>query len=519
MRTELEGRAFRGLARTFWLLDLRGQHYGRATGAKAGDLLPPLFWVVGQFLTVSLLATLVLIGRVDLYFFCAAHLGLAALLTFSALVVELDEAIFHPADRLALAGRPVPLRTYALARFLNLLRYVGLLSLALLPFPLVVGASLPEAGLAFVPGFVVAFAITQVGITALVVLLRALVQRKGADGLRGALAWVQILAILGLFYGGQAMVRQGSTAITELAASRPAWLTFTPPGWLAAQLEASDLSAFARLGGALAAVALLGWIAAVRLARAYAHVREGGHLFAVRELPATSGALGAASGNRPARAGRWLTGTLLSRDQDVKARIWPQLALPGAVLAMAFVVGRAGDPWQHVDGLELTLAFPVVLIAVIPHLVLALRYGRDPEASALLELARLQHPAAFDAGVRRALFLRVLAPVLIASAVAYGIAWRDPLHALAHTTLLAALALATLSVAQRSLLREVPFRRSPQRGLVHGSAVLVSGSMGALASALMVGYWRLAGDPEALAIGLGAVVSVALLVSWIGGRR
>ena len=508
----------RGLLRVFWLLDLRGQHYAKATGAKAGEVLPPLFWVVGQFLTVSLLTTLVLLGRVDLYVFSAAHLALSALLTFSALIVEIDEAVFHPRDHAVIAHRPVPLRTYALARFGNLLRYVGLLSSALLIFPLVVGATLPEARLGFVPSYLLAFLATQLAVTALVVLAHAFVQR-GGEGLKSALAWVQILAILGLFYGGQAMIRQGSTALTELAASRPSWLAFTPPGWLAAQIELGSFGATSRLVGAVAFAVLLAWVAAVHLARAYGRTREGGVLLATRDLPEGGSARILLVRSRPTRAAHWLTRAMLRRDHELKARLWPHLALPAAVAAMAFVVGRAGDPWRAPEGLELTLALPPVLVATVPLLMLALRYGRDPRASELLAAARSRAPGAFDAGVRRALWTVVLGPIVVGITIAYAVAWAAPLHALAHGAFLVACLVPAVSVAQRVLLREVPFSRPPRRGLVDGQTMAVSAVFATVGGALAVGYWQLAIRPEWLGPGLGGFALVALVVGWLGGRR
>ncbi len=66
-RAGLQARPLRALVFAYVLQDLRSQHFARATGVKPGELLPPLFWVVGQHVIASGLAATALFMRVDPY--------------------------------------------------------------------------------------------------------------------------------------------------------------------------------------------------------------------------------------------------------------------------------------------------------------------------------------------------------------------------------------------------------------------------------------------------------------------
>ena len=142
----IEPRGFLALLRALVLMDLRGQHFGRATATQPHFLVSPLFWVVGQCLFISALASLLLFCRVDVFFFAFANLALSMLLIASTLLVEFHEVVLDPQDLDVIGHRPIAPRTYAAARFANLLWYVALMYLALNLFPFLLGNGLPDAG-------------------------------------------------------------------------------------------------------------------------------------------------------------------------------------------------------------------------------------------------------------------------------------------------------------------------------------------------------------------------------------
>jgi len=97
-------------------LEMRSSHYGKATGSDHRAVIPPLYWVIGQFLTTSALLSLLLFARVDAWFFAFASLSSTILLLFSALVVEFHEVALDPDDVDVVGHRPIFPRTYAVAR-------------------------------------------------------------------------------------------------------------------------------------------------------------------------------------------------------------------------------------------------------------------------------------------------------------------------------------------------------------------------------------------------------------------
>ncbi len=226
-RARAERRAFRGLVAAFIKLDLRGEHYGQATRARAKEAIPALFWVVGQMLAASALLTAILFARVDVWFFAFASLSALAFLIVSAVITEFHEAVFDPRDVGVLGHRPISPRTYASARFANLLLYVAFMALALTIFPAITGAGLRDAGILYVPAYLLAAACVATIAAALTVIGYTVVGAgSDLDGAKTAMAWTQIVLILVLFYAGQLMLRDATGGLEMFAAQPPAWI-----GW------------------------------------------------------------------------------------------------------------------------------------------------------------------------------------------------------------------------------------------------------------------------------------------------
>src|SRR6516165_1840800 len=120
----VDPRGFAALTKTFILMHLRGQHYARATGTKPHWAISPLFWVFGQCLAVSAGTSLFLFARVDVYFFAWVGLVLSTLLIATTVLVEFNEVVLDSRDLEVISHRPITPRTYAAARFANLLFYV-----------------------------------------------------------------------------------------------------------------------------------------------------------------------------------------------------------------------------------------------------------------------------------------------------------------------------------------------------------------------------------------------------------
>ncbi len=514
------GRAYRALLRAFLLVDLRGQHYGSATGVKAGESVPPLYFVFAQYLTVSALLTAILFARVDAAFFALASLSLHFVLIVSALIVELDEAIFDPLDREIIAHRPVAPSVYAAARLTNLLAYVALMSVGLIVFPAIVGAALVDAGPFFAPAYLFAAGVTSVSASALVVLAHT----SGAplEAVRTGLAWVQILLVMALFYGGQLMLRNADGALELFAAFPPWWVGRLPTAWLAAWVAeaASGATLATAEGGAIACAVTcaLGGAAVLRLRATYA--RHGG---VARRV---------AQGGRSARFGRWaLVGSrsrrlgfalgtmMLRRDSDLRFRALPSVAPLIAATAVLALTDQHGDPFVTASpSVVLPLALPALIAGAVPGVLFALRFSRHADASWILRAAPIPDRAAFRAGLADAVLALVFSPLVIAIVAVLAWLWRAPLHALAIGAVLALVVLAAARVCVRTALPDVPLAQPASRGEMSGSIAMTSALVGAVASLVGAALFALASVPHGAWIGCAVTCLVAGIVALAASR-
>lgn len=519
-RRGLQPRPLRALLGALVLMDLRSAHYARATGVKPEEALPPLFWVTGQLLLVSFLSCALLLGRVDARAFALCGLAVAALCTFSAVVVGFDEVALDPRDRGILGPRPLSARTYAAARLANLSGYVALIGAALTICPALSGAFLRDAGLAWLPAYALASLAVCVASAAAAVLVILLAARGGRrlDGAKAALAWIQIAIFLAVAYGGQIVLRSGGGALEEWAASPPPAVTWTPLDLLARAVawtawEGPSPRAALALGGALAGALGLSYLALLGLTRAYVHLATGPLQTAPLPAPATPGTLVGPLARRllgrERGLGLWWLATHFRRDAALRLRTWPPLTLALAAAGLGALSERAQDPFLiHDERSALPLLSLALLTGALPQLCLALRSGEDPEASWLLETAPACG-ARFLSGVRLGLLAWTVYPALLGLGLAFAWSWRDPLHALL------AILPAWLGLelgARWALLRVLgglPFRESLARG---GSlrpaalpTALLTGAAGGLAAAQF-----LAARSLGATLGLCALLALAL---------
>ncbi|MCO5167528.1 MAG: hypothetical protein M9894_14370 [Planctomycetes bacterium] len=490
---DVRPRPFRALLRALLVMDLRGNHFSRATGVGPRDVVSPLVIVLGQFFAASLFLCAVLFARADAAFFAAAGLTLAAVLTATAVVVEFNEVALEPGDGLIVGHRPVPPRTYAAARLANLLAYVALMGGALTVFPAIVGAAQRDAGPLWLPCYALASA-AVCAVTASLVLLAytGLGAARALEPAKDVLAWTQIALLALFFFGGQLMLRQGQGGVELLAARPPEWFGWLPTWWLGAWVaraaDAPGPRELAAAAGVVGVAAVAAWAALARLAAAYEGVHAAGPALARTSHPPPAvpgtlrGRLGAALGwSRDVAAGHGLAARLLARDGDLKARAWPALGLPVTALALAVLTDQCGDPYVHGGAaVVLPIAFVALLAAAVPSVVGAFRFTRDP-AAALLVAASPVPRARLVLGVRRLVALRVFLPVVAAAAVGLAVHWRAPLHAALHAAVAWAAVDATARLSAARLLGDLPLSRPATRGAsLGGEVALLAAAGGAL---------------------------------------
>lgn len=517
----VQPRAARALLRSLLLMDLRAQHYGDATGAKAGALFPPLYWVFGQFLTTSLLTSLVLFTRVDAGFFAGANLLVALVSLFSAVVVELHEVVDDPSDRLVLGARPVTPATHAAARGGNLLAYVLLLWAATTVFPAIVGAAQLDAGPLWAPLYaLLSLCVCLVATGAVVLLHLGFGAGPLLDGLRTGLAWVQIVGVMVGFYGGQLMLRNGTGSVEWFAAHPPPWFEALPSTALGDAVAAGSWGAwpvplgFALLAGGGAAVG-----SGLLLVRAWGLRRER----AVTRPTAAQGTArasladgwtGRLTRSRAEAVGFWMFRALLLRDAELRSRSLPALAAGGAVVALGLLSDQFGDPLDPSTPLTdrvLPVAAVPLLAGAVPLLLRNALYSRDHAAG--WRLAQANH-AALGEGVRKAATLLVLLPAVLGLGLAAQVAWRHPLHAVAWTLLTWAAVVLGGKLVRPAALPGPPFSRPAARGGAMGPVMVLVAGVGTLAGALAGAASLL--SPWPLAV--GGLVGAALLAA-AGVRR
>jgi hypothetical protein len=497
------------LTRALVTMDLRAGHYATATATRPGFLLSPLFLVVGQCLTASALATLLLFARVDVFFFTFVNLSLGLLVLAAALVVEFQEVVLNPHDLEIIGCRPVTPRTYAAARLANLGFYFLLLYLGLNLFPLIVGAGLRDAGWWYAPAYLAASLAGSLAVTAVVILLLSCGGLAGQlDGLKTVLAWTQIVLIMVIVYGGQLVLRDGTSALLVWGAFPPSWIDYLPVTWLARFVEAAAVAPGSGLflpALAVAGVALGSMVLTVaRVSWLYRRLHPATTAAFVRNMPPerVGGLGGTWSGwlttGPEERAGFWLCRTMLRRDPDLVMRSLTSLALPVVAVLFGLWTGQFGNPCVERDPARSGLSVLAVYLTAlaVPALLYQVTFCRDGGGLWLWSAVPLQRPAGLARGAARAVFVLAVTPCCLLLGGVAAWAWGDPLAAAGHALLAGLLAWVAGQAALWLLVPDLPFSRSPLRGGALGLPplpVLAIGSTAAFVGGL---HLLFAGRPE-----------------------
>jgi hypothetical protein len=476
-RFGLRPRPLQALAFSYILQDLRSQHFGRATATKPGELLPPLFWVVGQYIIASGLMSGALFMRVDAGPFAASALALSFLLTATAVIVEFNEVVLSPDDLFVVGHRPVGRATYAAARLINLGFFALLVTLSLNLIPAVLGAFLRDSGPAFTPLYLATAVVANLMVVSLTVLAySAGAAFAGRDEMKDVLAWTQIVVILILFYGAQFMFRDSSHGLERFLSRPPEAVQWLPPfllGGFIAEAVAGGLAwAHARLLVLLAVLlVLVVLLVLLRLQGFYQQIAQADQVSAHvqrRPRPLVGALARRLAKSRAQAAVLGLAFTQLRRDGDLRMRTLPSLGTVLALAVLGLASGQLGNPFDAdpTDG-TVSLAVVQVLVLSVPAMLQSLAFSRDHEASWLLRTApgraRVQAHAA-----RLAVTWGIAMPALFALGVTFAVAWRDPLSAALATAMGALQVLAVSHASLPALGFERPFAQASARGDLAG---------------------------------------------------
>jgi hypothetical protein len=497
-RCGIDTRGFVALTRAWILMDLRGQHYAQATATKPHYILSPLFIVVGQCLTCSALSCGFLFARVDVFFFAFVNHTLSLLLLGAAVVVEFQEVALNATDLAVVGPHPVSPRTYAASRLGNLLFYFLLLFLALNLFPLIVGAGLRDAGPWYVPAWFASALAGNLAVTALMVLLLSVVgSSEGVLILKQVLSWLQIVAILVLFYGGQLMLRDNTAALVVWGAFPPDWIVWLPPTWLARFVEKAATAPGPwlvwpfLLCGAVAGLSATA--AALRLEKLY-RTMQPVEQAASAGRPMPTERLGGLAGwgdgwltrSAEERAGFWLGKTFLRRDPGLTMRCLFTFQIAAATAVVGIALGQFGNPCRETDPARTTLSLLTVFLLPLgaPALVYHLSHCRDSGGGWLLWTVPMRHPFDFAGGACKAAQLLIITPLCLALAVTASWVWHDPVSGILHAALAWALTWVMVLASLWVLHPAWPFSLPPARGAGLAVPPLPMLGLGAVVSAL-----------------------------------
>ncbi|MBI1247768.1 hypothetical protein GC197_07950 [bacterium] len=473
----IDPRQMFALVRAFLLSDLRGLHYTKATGTQPNHVISPLFFVVGQCLTLSAIASLVLFMRVEVFFFSFVNLSLGVVVIATTVLVEFQEVVLNPKDLEILGPRPINPRTYAAARFANLLLYVGIMFLALTIQPAIVGAGLRDSGIYFAPAYVLAaFTGSAVAVCLVILSLAALGNSETLEGWKTILAWTQIVLILVAGYGAQMVFRDKLSRFEIWGAFPPDWAAYVPTAWLARFVEQASV---APTYHTLTIAGLMLLFTAVCLAVTVACVA---HLYKsmqpltvhVRHRPMKSGRLGGLAygpGSRltfgpEQRVGFWLCGRLLWRDGSLRMRSLLPFSMPLAAVGLGIFTSQFANPMHEHDPALVTLPIlAVYLIGLsVPHLIYNLTFNDDHEAAWILRSTPMQQPVGLGLGVCKAVMFWLITPTCVAFAAVSSWYWNDPLAGILHASLAWLLAWVMALAALWLAIPDLPFSRPPDRG-------------------------------------------------------
>ena len=502
-RQGINPRQFRALTRVFVLMDLRSPHFAASTGTRSSWAISPLFWVFGQCLAISAIASLILFLRVSSLMFALVGLAISMLVLATTVLVEFHEVVFQPRDLTVIGPQPVDARTYSAARFANLLFYVAMMFAALNLFPAVVGAGLDDVSLWYAPAYLVA-ATTGGLVTVCVVVLGLSVigSSKRVEEWKAVLAWTQIALFAVAAYGGQLMFRNQGQTTEVWFAFPPEWLYWLPPAWLARFVDAACVNPRLELlgiaAGMLTGTAALVAVTVRRISKLYATMQPVEVSRRERIMPADSvGALPGADWFRRSlssefRVGWWLTWRAMWQNAAHRMRCLYPVNLAVAVTLLGMLTGQFENPLQPatIDGNGDPTATVMPILAVylvalsVPVILLNLTFSEWNGAAWVLASAPLKRPDSVATGAQAVIQFLVVTPLCLLLGLCMFLSWGDATSAAVHAGLAWLLSIPAGLAAIWLVIPDLPLSRPASRGGTMGTAVLPLSMLSCVASLL-----------------------------------
>lgn len=533
-RLRIDPRQFRALTKAFVLMDLRSPHFAASTGTKPGWAISPLFWVFGQCLAISAIASLILFLRVSAYMYSFVGLATSMLVLATTVLVEFHEVVFQPRDLSVVGPQPVDARTYSAARFANLLFYVAMMFAALNLFPAVVGAGLDDVNFWYLPAYLVATMTGSLVTVCLVVLgLSVIGSSKAVEEWKAILAWTQIALFAVAAYGGQLMFRNPGQATEVWFAFPPDWVHWLPPAWLARFVDEACLAPRLELlgiaAGMLVGTAILVAITLRQISAMYETMQPVEVSRHERIMPPE--AVGVLPGpnwfrrsfSTEFRIGCWLSWRALRQNAAHRMRCLYPVNLAVAVTLLGLLTDQFANPLTtpvavggkfDAAGQTVMPLLAVYLVALsVPVVLLNLTFSEWNGASWLLTSAPLRRPAAVTHGAIAIVQLLIVTPLCLLLWLCMFASWGDVVAATAHAGLAWLLSIPAALASVWVVIPDLPLTRPASRGGTLGTAVLPLSALSCVASAIGGLHFVFAGS---VGFWIGALAAIVVLTLGTG---
>ncbi len=339
------------------------------------------------------------------------------------------EILFNKEEADILLHRPVPSKILLWSKIRVLVEVSLWISAAINLAAFICGTTMSDGGWLFPLAHALAVTGEALFCAGGVVLVYQLCLRWfGRERLEGLMTTAQMMLAIVAVVGGQIVPRvmmQLNGVVTFSAKSW--WVALLPPAWFAGVDDAiagsRAASSWALAGLALAATAMVLWLAFGKLAASYevglqamgemvAAPRRGSRggvrlLDKLSHLPPLNWFL-----RQPvARAGFLLTTAYLARDRDVKLRVYPGLA-PMLVMPFIFLLQPHGV--REAGFGHFGIAFASAYVGILPMVGLSwLQYSQQWQASDIFRVAPIAGPKLLCDGARVAVMAFLTVPMLL----------------------------------------------------------------------------------------------------------
>lgn len=471
--------------RAILMASLRRATRGRMIAGRSGKPRGLIFVLV-MYGVLGLLLSLLAFTRPDVFTFTLIVSAYTFLVCSMTMVAESSTLLFDPTENDILGHRPIHPATLLLAKSLGMVALALALGIAINLLPMFTGLITHGARWWFPLAHLVSLVLLVLFCTSAVVFVYALLARVVSRRTFDTVAsWSQVVVTGVLIISYQLVPRlMDRMEGFHIDAANPL-LLFLPPTWFAALTQVLLGAGGGRRTLAMAAVAVLstplvGWAALRYLANDYTRqlaalgetpvsVREGAPR-AVRPWSANVGGLLRPWLRDPIERGAFLlAAAYLTRDRDVRMRVYPTLAL--------FIVFPAIAILDQSQGMRFGVLLSVYFAATIPaSAMMTLKASPHHAAADVFHYAPLAGTASIFHGVRKASLVFLTLPALVISGSMLWFGLSD------HRTLLAALpalmALPTLSLSAGLAGDYIPLSLPPttgRQGAINLGAMLLGG--------------------------------------------